>query len=320
MSKIRLTGLTEREEFREASKEELRVLVALIERPEKDVNELSELCAISKSRASAALHFWQTAGVLSDGEPSITEEFEERLREGEIDEEPSVKVARDIRDNSLAEMLEECAMILNRSTLPTQDAKALTALVTQYGLTAEYVAMLAHYLKGARKTLTPKIICNEAIKLVTEYEINDTERLNTYITEREQESSHEWEIKFTLGIRGRSICDSERRYYDVWSGEYGFGSEIIKLAISETVAIKGERRLSYAHAILSDWHKAGCRTVTECQKRLDEKGAELAKEYSKSKKRAEPERPRYGDFDVNDAFQKALERSFKTLEDSNSDK
>lgn len=321
MNKIELSGITEREEFREASKEELRVLVALIEHGELSAERLSELCKISKSRASAALHFWCAADIFRESdEPTVTEEFEERLRSGEIREEPSVKVARDIRDNSLAELLEECAITMQCSTLPTQDAKAISALVTQYGLSAEYIAMLAHFLKDrSKRKLTVTNLCNEAIKLCDK-EIDSEEKLNLYISEKEKENRAEWEIKFVLGINDRPITDSERRYFSVWTEEYGFGAEIIKLALDASVLAKDKRSLPYMNALLSDWSKSGCKTIAECKKRRDEKGAEIAKQHAaSSKKKPAPERPRYGDFDVNEAFKKALERSFKTIEKTNSE-
>lgn len=320
MNKIKLSGLTAKEEFREASKEELRVLVALIENGELNTEKLAEVCKISKSRASSALHFWQSADVLyDDGEQTITEEFEERLRAGEIDEESAVKVASNIRDNSLAELIEECTILVNKSALTTQEIKNISALTTQYGLSAEYIATLACFLKGTKKTkFTIRSLCDYAIKL-TNLEINDESKLNAYIIEKEAESSLEWEIRIALGIYGRALADEERKFFLKWNKDFCFGIEIIKLAYETALVATGRLSTHYMDKLLTDWNKAGCKTLAECKKRKEEKDAENKSKFSTGSK-AEKERPRYGDFDVNDAFQKALKRSFETIEDLNSDK
>ena len=96
--KNKILKLLENEAFLEASRDELRVLVALFAKKELSADELSVICGISRARASSAMNFWQELGVLSDeSAPTITEEFEDRLRRGEILEEPSKKVAADIR-------------------------------------------------------------------------------------------------------------------------------------------------------------------------------------------------------------------------------
>ena len=118
--------------FAEASKEELRALLALIElQGEIDgVEELSEAAKISPARCKAALAFWEESGVISldDGNPDIIEEFEERLTQGEIDEVPATKVAESIRDESLASMINECAMFMKQPCLSNTDIKNITAL------------------------------------------------------------------------------------------------------------------------------------------------------------------------------------------------
>ena len=96
--------VTDKEAFFEASREELRVLLALIEKNGRalDEEELAAAAKISRARTSAALVFWQESGVITKRSsssasenftrPTVTEEFEERIDAGEIIEAPAVKV------------------------------------------------------------------------------------------------------------------------------------------------------------------------------------------------------------------------------------
>ena len=109
--RINLLRITANSAFKEASKEELRTLVALIEADGKaeDALELSEAAGISLARCKAALAFWEESGVIreDDGSPSITDEFDERIVRGEISEAPAVEVAESIRNEDLADMLND---------------------------------------------------------------------------------------------------------------------------------------------------------------------------------------------------------------------
>jgi DNA replication protein DnaD len=65
--------------------------------------------------------------------------------------------------------------------------------------------------------------------------------------------------------------------------------------------------------ILTDWSEAGCKSTDECRRRFEESKAERAKNFVGSKKatrEAKRRTPRYGDFDPNEAFKRALERSY----------
>ena len=148
--------------FSEASREELRALLALIELGgmAESEKELAEAAGISVARCKAAIAFWDEAGViLPAGEPRITEEFADRLTAKEIDEVPAIKVAVSIRDEHLASMIEECAKLMNQPCLPNSDVKNITALYTQYTLSPEYIVSLAAHLAG-KGELTPRKLCN----------------------------------------------------------------------------------------------------------------------------------------------------------------
>jgi len=157
--------ISDKDSFSEASKEELRVLLALIERGGKDgsVAEIAKRAQVSAARAGASLVFWEEAGVIrKDGAPqTITEEFEERIDSGKIREVSAKDTAKTIRDSRLADMISECATLMQRATLNSAEIKDLTALHDQYALSEEYILTLAAYISEHGKlTVVTAAACN----------------------------------------------------------------------------------------------------------------------------------------------------------------
>lgn len=317
MSKIiyshELSGLHKKEAFSDATCEELRVLLALIEcRGEiSDVAELAKIASVSKPRCTAALTLWEEEGVIRKitDSPSVTEEFEDIIREGGIDEEPSVEVAKSIRDESLAGMLDECASIMKKASLSTNEVKNLTALYTQYALSAEFIVTLAAYLAGRGK-LTAVRLKNEAIRL-SDKGLDTLEDLEKYIEAREDETDFDWEIRRVLGIYNRNLSKSEKEYFKRWSEEFGYSVNIVSEAYDIAVINTGKGSLPYMDKLLTLWHEAGCTTVSECRAKSEsDKNARSTESAPKKEKRTKSEATRYGSFDINEAFQNALRRSY----------
>lgn len=305
--------------FSEASKEELRALLALSELgcQIESAEELAKAANISPARAKSALAFWEESGVIiaDDGRPLIVEEFEERLVRGEIDEVPATRVATSIRDESLASMIDECASLMGQACLSNTDVKNITALYTQYSLGADYIATLAAYLKS-RGDLTVRKLCNEAIRLQGKG-CDSAEALDAYITDMENTSGAEWEFRRVLGIYGRNLSVSEKKYFKRWSEELGYSvgvvSEAYDLAVLNTRSGRGDLR--YMDSVLTTWHKAGCKTVSDCRRHIESEKAKRQSEKPEAKKREKsaPKTPRYGNFDINEAFNNAVARSFGDL-------
>ena len=304
--------------FGEASREELRVLVAVMESAEPlSVEQISSLASVSPARARGAVAFWSDEGIFTEGDGiEITEEFVPTVRRGEIDEIPAARVALSIRDEGLAELIEECAEIMGKPALMTEEIKNLTALVTQYALTTDYIATLAAYLASKGK-LTAVRLRDRAIALVGRG-VDTTEALEVYIKNKEKQSSAEIEFRRLLGIYNRSTTEIERNAFNKWSEEFGYSTAIVGEAYNVCVANTGSLSVPYMDKVLTAWHEAGCKTAEECKafyasQRASEKpeGKSAAGERPKHRSKSEPEKPRYGDFDVNDAFAAALKRSYE---------
>ena len=324
MSKIRYIAVPERlrecAELADATAEELRVLLALItlDADPQDTEALAKTARTSVARAKAATTLWREAGVITEYDPSasaIEEEHGEVLRRGELTELSAEDTTRIIRRDSLAPVLYECARLMGRAALNQSEVKMLTALMTEYALTDEYVLTLAAHL-AQKKRFTAAKLRDEAIKL-NQRGYDTIDKLEKHIAEQEYLEGVEWEYRRLLGISGRLPSERECEYIKRWSGEFDFSVEVVKVAYDVCVINAHKVSLPYMDKLLTTWHEAGCRTAAECRSKYE--SDRVAYHAEKSEKSGTPKRvksktaestPRYGNFDVNEAFAAALSRSF----------
>ena len=304
--------ITDKAAFAEASADELRVLLALIERSGEvgSIEDLASASSVSLARCTSAISFWEVAGVISpECEPRIIDEFEERVVKGEIDEVASVKVAESIRDENLACMLDECAALIGTAALSNAEIKQLSALCTQYSLSPEYVVTLAAHL-SSKKKLTVRILTDEAIRLEGRG-VDKLETLEIYIKSCDETNSSEWEFRRVMGIYGKT-SKSQREYFQRWSEEFGYTAPIVEEAYDvATMSSSGKNIFAYMDKVLARWHEAGCKTLSDCKaQREGQKATYNSAPTAQRMSKTRPETPRYGNFDIDDAFAKALERSY----------
>ena len=313
--KINLEALTASQTFSEASAEELRVLFALESLlGDASLDKLSAVAAVSRARVAAALALFEDAGVIEkDTDEGVSYEFAEQRGLFDPTATGSSEVARDIRDNSLANMISECTRIMKRVTLPTSDIAAISALYTELGLSPEYILTLSAFLKTRKQILTVEAIVREANKLI-EKGLDTLEELELYVAEKEKEIAGEMEMRRLFGIYGRTLTKSEREHFNRWMHEYGYSSVIIGEAYDVTVAAINKISLPYINTILAGWHDAGCKTLEECRAKINTRKHENDKKANnsshKSKKTVEADVPKYADFNSEDALMRAIERSY----------
>lgn len=307
--------ITASETFAEASREELRVLLAIISLNGEvdDEDKLAKCAAVSRARAAAAIALWEESGVIArSAARSVSEEFSDSYNESDIEEMDSADVASEIRNENLAAMLTECQALMQKGALSTQEIKTICILNTEYALSPEYVTVLAAHI-AAKGKLTATRLRDEAKRLVSKG-IDTLESLEKYIIDRENESADEWEMRRVVGIYNRNLSDTERAYFKKWTNDYGYSVNIVSFAFDVAVLSTGKLSFPFMDKLLSSWHEAGCTTLDECRTahashKAQAEGAAQAKPQ-RARTRSEAPKPRYGDFDVGEAFQHALSRSF----------
>ncbi len=298
--------------FSDATADELRVLIALIEAEGEEIaeNRIAKTVGISESRARSAITLWEAEGVIRAADGNITDEF---FCSDEDKEITSLSAAKGVRDEMLEDMLSECAVLLEKPALSTEDIKSFTHLYTELSLSCEYILNLTSYLKQRKSRLTARYVKQRAEALF-ERGYKTVEELEIYIRNTTKEENDIWEIRKVIGPKNRNPSDAERAYFKKWTNDFGFGAEIIREAynVATTVNIKESVSYSYLDAILSNWKDAGLTTVSECSAFSVKGRSEDGEENKLKRRRAKTEEPklRYGNFDIDEAIEAALERSF----------
>lgn len=306
------------EGFSELSRDELRVLIALISTDGlvHSAEELAERAQVSRPRASAALSLFSEYGIiaLSDGRARVIDEFEKSPLSEVIDEDSAEDVAESIRDHSLADLIAECSSMMGRVSLNTREIKDITALVTQLALSEEYILALASHMKEKGK-LTPQRLKDRCVRLV-EKGIDTAEELDKYIRSSEQLGDAEWEFRHLFGIYNRNLTSNEKKYFRRWSEELGYSTEVVGEAFNIAMDVNREKlSFAYINKILERWSEAGLKTAAECRAFFEKEGLERVKARSSTRptadNKAEPvSRPKFTDFDTEDALARALARSY----------
>ena len=315
--RVDLEGITELDCFREASADELRILVAILSEGDRDISadKLSKKLGISLARVKACITLFSESGVLKDTDGGIYADVEYEFEPTDNDKkkhDTSLEVARSIRENDLYELNREMERIFEK-TLETREIERITSLYTKKGLSPEYILTLSAHLKDKRQTLTVELIVREANRLIAAG--TDTlEELEIYIKAKNEEIAGEMEMRRLFGIYGRTLTKTEREHFKRWLHEFGYSSAIIGEAYDISVASINRMSLSYINSILTEWHSAGCKTVEECRAKANIHKANNTKNVNnnsqKTKKSATAETPKYADFNSEDALLRALERSY----------
>lgn len=316
---LRFTVLTDKicasDAFSEASREELRVLLAIITNGGEvgDEESLAKTASVSRARAVAAVALWEESGIIrGSAQRRVSEEFEDAYNERDLEEKDSQEVASEIRNENLAAMITECQSLMQKGALSTQEIKTICILNTEYALSPEYITVLAAHI-AAKGKLTATRLRDEAKRLASKG-IDTLESLEKYILDRENETADEWELRRIVGIYNRNLSDTERAYFKKWSGDFGYSVNIVSFAFDVTVLSTGKLSFQFMDKLLCSWHEAGCTTLDECRSahaaHKAQAEGQAQQKTQRTRSRSEAPKPRYGDFDVDEAFKHALSRSF----------
>ena len=312
--KVGLNGITDLDCFKEASKDELKILIALksTEGETVSLEPLAQKLGVSVARIKATIALFEESGVLTKRANDFLAEVEYEFEVKKKTCDTPLESAKSIRDNNLYELFNEIENIFGK-TLETREIERIESLYTKKGLSVEYILMLAAHQNDTRMTPTIESLVREATRLQAN-DIDNLESLEIYLKEKADEIAGEAEMRQILGIRGRAFSKSERAFFKKWMHDYCYGTTIIGEAYDITVGATGKLSLSYMDKILTEWFKSGCRTLDDCRARVNirkqERADKAKKSSQKSNKTVEAETPKYTDFNSEDALLKALERSY----------
>ena len=122
-------------------------------------------------------------------------------------------------------------------------------------------------------------------------------------------------MRSVIGIWGRNLAPVEEECFERWSGDFGYGTEIVRAAYSAVITALGRFNLAYMDKLLTAWHAAGVKTLADVdsykEKHRMESEVKASADGPRAKSRAKTaETPAYSSFDSEDALARALMRSY----------
>ena len=308
-----LAALPSSELLREASAEDLRVLVCLLAGTSAAPAALAKAAGCSQARVRGALAYWQEAGVTpeslraankhsaaaekttaaddsgkeapevpagtGDTAPAKTDATQGAparkalMSARELSPRAESENAAYIRDNDLLPLLDACQQQMGRHFNPSEMA-VIVGLSEQLGLDDAYILTLVnHCVRTGKKTL--RYLEKMAIGLYDDG-IDTAEALDAHLKRQERASTAEGKLRRLFGIGDRSLSHRERDCFTRWVADYGFDMEVIGLAYDITVDTKQKALVSYADTILKRWYEAGCRDLPSVEALLERERLAMA--------------------------------------------
>ena len=200
--------------------------------------------------------------------------------------DPPEYTARDIverGDPAFTALVAEAQRVLGHG-LSTPDLKKLFGIYDYLALPAEVVMQLLHYCAASSRGRLPSMrYIEQEAYIWADREILTLEQAEAFIAEQARRREESAAVAELLGIRGRELTGTERKYIQSWL-DAGTPRELISLAYDRTVTNTGALKWGYMNKILQSWREKGLRSVAEVQEKdLPPRRREPAKQ---------PDRPR----------------------------
>ena len=191
--------------------------------------------------------------------------------ERELPEYRAEDVARRSQtDPAFQDLVKETQLTLGR-TLNSTELKKLFGIYDDLALPADVIMLLIHHCKeenderfGATRHLGFAAIEREARQWF-DREIMTYEQAEGWLAELDRRKSMLGQMQKAVGIRGRDLSATEKKYLLAWM-ELGFGPEELALAADRTVTNTGELKWRYMNSIVQSWHSKGLHTVAEIER------------------------------------------------------
>ncbi len=283
--------------LKDASPEELRILLCLIEEgrvAKERISDLARAAGCPLARAKSAVSYWREVGILTEEEGRPTESVitspamaaaeaaaddEERkerrlrpLRDPSPMERTAAENAAIIEEKGLSPFIDACEQTVGRQ-FNAKEINALLDIEEEFPFSHEYLLTLISYTCRRARKFSFGYLYKVAVSMM-ENDCLTPEALNAHIAAEERFASEEWKLRRLLGIGERKLGSRERTAFVRWTGELAYGEEIVGIAYDITVNQTGKVSIPYMDKLLSRFHAAGCRTVTDVEAFLEKDRAE----------------------------------------------
>ncbi len=264
------------------------------------VESIADALNHTESDVNRALTYWTKAGILiqdggekaarGDGAPEVR-----RVREMAAGREPEEKqkapaaagasheaspalVNRLAEDEEFSQLLYIAQKYLNR-VFTTRDCQVFAYLYGELGMSSELLEYLVEYCAQNDHI---------SVRYLETVALSWHERgIRTVQQARDVSASYTKDafcVMKAFGLNGRKPGQAEQRLIDKWFGPWGFDRELVAEACNRTIGTIHTPSFQYADKILSDWRKAGVKTLADVRAQ-DEKRLSPAREQDTGRER-----------------------------------
>lgn len=192
-------------------------------------------------------------------------------------------------------------------TLGYEGQATLIMLHDSYGLPMEVILMLIEYAKTKGKTGNANLA--NLGKIWAENEIDTLESAESYIEEQTGTDGLWREFKQLSGVKNTNPTTKQRRFFNVWSKEYGFGVDMIYTAYEICIDNTEKMNLEYMDKILKSWYEKGVKTPVDVEK--DREQFALSKKKTAKTKEVKTEKKADCSYDLGAFEKKAVGLKYK---------
>ena len=175
-------------------------------------------------------------------------------------------VSRSREDPAFSALITEAQRVLGHA-LSTPDLRRLFGIYDYLALPAEVVMVLLNYCVSIARNGAPSMnFIEKQAYIWADREILTLEQAEEFIAADRRRGELSARAAAAMGITGRELTASERRYIGGWL-DMGFDIEAIALAYDRTVTNTGALKWKYMDRIIQSWREKGLRTVQEIEEK-----------------------------------------------------
>lgn len=162
-------------------------------------------------------------------------------------------------DGAFRALMAETEQVMGRK-LSGSELQTLFGIYDQLAMPPEVVMLLIHHVAdalraryGERRLPTMRAIEKEAFRWAR-LEILTLEQAEAHVAELERRGQELGRVRQALGLTGRELVPSERKYLEDWL-EKGFTAQTLSLAYDRTVTRTGKLSWAYMDRIVQSWYE-----------------------------------------------------------------
>ena len=280
---------------------DLRVLLYIAGADAFDEAEAAAALQLSEAEVRSSVKYWRGAGVIArkSAAKEAKKETPAPKKEPAAKKPLRVKTTAELTANELCEIAEENADFRALIDMAQQTAgwmfntaeiQIIASLYTTLRLSGEYILALVNYFVAEREK--PLRYLEKVAYSFIDEGVDTAAALEEKLRWLEKFDGRAGTVRKLFGLGARELTAREKDYLVNWFDVYGYDDEMIRLAYEKTVNATGKASLAYANGILKKWYADGVKTVAD----VDREAARATSVASS--------------FDVNDAFSRALNRSY----------